>query len=204
MPRRRRCWVFPRRPCSGACTRPGSCWRSGWRTCARPRRPVTRRQLEEAPPIASHPLVHGMLMEMLELGKTPEEVCRDCPDRLPEVRQRWRQFQLIDAQVRSLLPGLAPRPAAGATEPPVAGLPQVPGYEVEGVLGRGGMGVVYKARHLALKRTVALKMLATGHPHSAGRARFLAEAEAVARLQHPSHVQIQELGWEGVFHCFPA
>ena len=141
--------------------------------------------------MASHPLVHGMLMEMLELGKTPEEVCRDCPDRLPDVQQRWRQFQLIDAQVRSLLPGLAPRPAAGATEPPVAGLPQVPGYELEAVLGRGGMGVVYKARHLALKRTVALKMLAAGQcSHPAEWARFRAEAEAVARLQHPNIVQV--------------
>jgi hypothetical protein len=144
--------------------------------------------------MASNPQVHGMLMEMLELGKTPEEVCRDCPELLPEVRQRWRQFQLIDAQVRTLLPGLAPRPAAGAPEPPVAGLPQVPGYEVEAVLGRGGMGVVYKARHLALKRTVALKMLASGHHHPAEQARFRAEAEAVARLQHPNIVQVYEIG----------
>ena len=141
--------------------------------------------------MASNPQVHRLLKEMLELGKTPEEVCGDWPELLPEVRQRWRQFQLIDAQVRSLLPGLAPRPAAGATEPPVAGLPQVPGYELEAVLGRGGMGVVYKARHLALKRTVALKMLAAGQcSHPAEWARFRAEAEAVARLQHPNIVQV--------------
>jgi len=55
------------------------------------------------------------------------------------------------------------------------------------------MGVVYRARHLALKRTVALKMLAAGHPHPAERARFRAEAEAVARLQHPNIVQIHEV-----------
>jgi tetratricopeptide (TPR) repeat protein len=73
--------------------------------------------------------------------------------------------------------------------------PELPGYTIEGVLGRGGMGVVYKARHLALKRTVALKMmLGGGHAGAQERARFKAEAEAVARLQHPNVVQIHEVG----------
>jgi hypothetical protein len=144
--------------------------------------------------MASNPQVLRLLDEILESGKTPEEVCRDCPELLPEVRRWWQQFQLIDAQVRTLFPGLGTGSDAGTTEPPVAGLPQVPGYEVEAVLGRGGMGVVYKARHLALKRTVALKMLAAGHPYPAERARFRAEAEAVARLQHPNIVQIHEIG----------
>ena len=71
----------------------------------------------------------------------------------------------------------------------------VPGYEILSELGRGGMGVVYQARHLQLNRIVALKMvLAAGHTGSDERARFLGEAEAVAALQHPNIVQVFDFG----------
>jgi tRNA A-37 threonylcarbamoyl transferase component Bud32/tetratricopeptide (TPR) repeat protein len=71
--------------------------------------------------------------------------------------------------------------------------PRVPGYEVLGELGRGGMGVVYKARHLGLNRIVALKMVLAGaHAGSEGRLRFLAEAAAVAALRHPNIVQVYD------------
>ena len=70
-----------------------------------------------------------------------------------------------------------------------------PGFEMEGELGRGGMGIVYKARQIALKRTVALKMiLAAEHAAPQEMARFHREAEAVARMQHPNIVQIHEVG----------
>ena len=70
----------------------------------------------------------------------------------------------------------------------------VPGYDLLGELGRGGMGVVYQARDQNLKRTVALKMILSGaHASDEDMQRFQIEAEAVAKLQHPNIVQIYEV-----------
>lgn len=71
----------------------------------------------------------------------------------------------------------------------------LPNYEIQCELGRGGMGVVYKAKQAGLDRTVALKMiLHATHAGDHERQRFLTEAKAVAQLQHPNIVQIYEIG----------
>jgi WD40 repeat protein/predicted Ser/Thr protein kinase len=71
----------------------------------------------------------------------------------------------------------------------------VPGYEIEGELGRGGMGVVYRAKQTGLNRPVALKMVLSGaYSDVATRTRFLLEAESVAALEHPNIVKVYAFG----------
>jgi serine/threonine protein kinase len=93
---------------------------------------------------------------------------------------------------RSLSPlTLAPR--SGAALPDTA--PTVPGYELLRLLGEGGMGVVYQARHVQLDRLVALKVI-RAYDLSAQMAneRFQIEARSAARLHHPNIVQVYEVG----------
>src|SRR5262245_33528548 len=147
--------------------------------------------------MAGDPRVLGLLEEMLDAGKTPEEVCRGCPELLAEVRERWREFHRIDAAVVELLPDLRTAPDVGAVTPvaPAADLPQVPGYELSGEVGRGGMGVVYRARDLSLDRDVAVKLLQHGYPPDSPLARrFADEARITAQLQHPGIPPVHDLG----------
>jgi hypothetical protein len=82
---------------------------------------------------------------------------------------------------------------------PEAELPQIPGFLVQAEIGRGGMGVVYRAVHLEMAKTVALKVIYTlGRDPEVVRGRFAREVQALARLEHPNVVPIYHAGqWHG-------
>jgi serine/threonine-protein kinase len=139
--------------------------------------------------------IREVLEELLDSNRTPEEVCADDPELLRAVRPRWERVRRVGHQLDALFPSDALTERDDVRRTAEFELPHIDGYEVEGILGRGGMGVVFRARHLKLNRLVALKSLLAGAyagPHE--RARFRREAEAVAALRHPHIVQIYDVG----------
>jgi tetratricopeptide (TPR) repeat protein len=138
--------------------------------------------------------VQELIEEILDSGRPVEEVCGATPELIPEVREGWRKLQVVRAQIGALFPDVGSLDEHDPTAPEI-GLPLVAGYEISEMLGRGGVGVVYKALHAALNRTVALKMLlAGGFATRAERQRFAREAELVAKLRHPNIVQVYDVG----------
>src|SRR6516162_4967558 len=137
-----------------------------------------------------------------DAGAAPDP--RQWLDRYPEVAGRLAEFFADQNQLcRRLADGL-PDSRLGQAPPPEMA-PQVPDYEIVEEVGRGGMGVVYKARQVSANRIVALKVIRADRleqpsPEERRKAveRFVTEAQAAARLEHENIVSVYEVGEFGV------
>src|SRR6516165_562829 len=156
-----------------------------------------------ADPEAFFGLLYHEILIREELGDRPDP--GDYARAFPEFADRLRmQMEVHEALPTDYLGGL------GSTWPPARSVtgeasefPVVPGYELLGEIGRGGMGVVYRARQLKPNRLVALKMILEGQLATKHDVlRFENEAEAVAALDHPNVVPILELGQSQGLHYF--
>ncbi len=156
--------------------------------------------LDRQPWLRSHPeslldLIYNEIRLREEAGEVPE--FEEYQQRFPELEELLSvQFEVHRALLQErALADVHLAEGARVSWDGLAPMPSVPGYELVEELGRGAMGVVYRARDLRLNRQVAIKMILVGAlagPRE--RARFETEARAVARLQHPHIVQIHEFG----------
>jgi len=151
----------------------------------------------------------AQLLEQLSVdqrrGARPniDDAATQHPDLAEELRQLWAAVQVAEAfgRPRQCTPQPPTEAYVSKTIPPVPGAqaPALPrrfgDYELLEELGRGGMGIVYKARQVSLDRIVALKVLKHGDRSTdMDLQRFRNEAEAAARLNHPNIVPVYEVG----------
>jgi WD40 repeat protein/tRNA A-37 threonylcarbamoyl transferase component Bud32 len=182
--------------------------RSGWQS-GRPER--VEALLEALPALKAEPervldLIYHEILFREEHGERPG--LDEYRQRFPSLAEPLGEMFEVHRGLGTATPDLSGPSATVFSEhippPPLPGLtiaPAVAGHEILEELGRGGMGVVYKARHLRLQRLVALKMIRSVELAGAEELlRFHREAQAVARLAHPNIVQVFEVGVAGPPH----
>lgn len=143
--------------------------------------------------------IRALLEEILETGSSPEQVSGGDRELIRVLRERLRRARDIEAQMEAMFPtphsdGDSPRRAMVEGLRRDSRLPEIPGYEIHSVIGTGGMGVVYRARHHKLDRWVAIKMVLLGAYASREEMEcLLREAQNVAALRHPNIVQVYDV-----------
>jgi serine/threonine-protein kinase len=137
------------------------------------------------------------LAEQQRQGKMAslDSISKQHPDLVDELRGLWAVVQVADLarSAKGTRPTLAQDPGSPSAGPE---LPRIFGnYELVDELGRGGMGVVYKAWEKSLERFVALKMILRGaHASVEDLARFRGEAQSAGALTHPNIVPVYQVG----------
>ncbi|HZU38601.1 MAG TPA: serine/threonine-protein kinase [Gemmataceae bacterium] len=127
---------------------------------------------------------------LCEHGQAPtlQDLCQDCPELIEPVRRQLVGLAALNVVLDTEAETLGQ--AGDDSGPPI-----IPGYELLEPIGRGGMGVVYRALQLWPNRIVALKMILADHLAGPIALKlFLGEAEAIAQLEHPNIVRIYEIG----------
>lgn len=161
---------------------------------------------DASPP--NEPRIRALLEQILESGSSPEQVSGGDRELERVLHKRLRRARHVEAQMEALFPtpdsiGTSPRRALIDRLRQDERLPEIPGYEIHRVIGKGGMGVVYRARHLKLNRWVAIKMVLLGaHASRQEMECLLREAQDVAALRHPNIVQVYDVAEHDGFPYF--
>lgn len=166
--------------------------------CAKGSIPLVESYLSSVPPQEQPDVLRELLkIELHYRAKHgPSVDASEVKARFPDLDSKWlhEQFNPASRSSVSMRDLLARSGLSEAGQEPHE-WPVLPGFEILELLGRGGMGIVYKARHADLGRLVALKMIRAGDMASRETvARFRAESRTLAQLQHPNLVQVFEVG----------